>query len=211
MAYLLNTIIALSLATLIIIGVFVFILYRQFNKLRQIPKLKKETRVINFLKEFAHGHATGWLLEVRKVCGRDVVYFVPDDLTEEELETSRKEDRIIVEKVATESFYIVPKGKASRGCAIAYIFPNDSKTMLEQLPDSAFKDGASIKERFTKGLIMENLMLKLGDSVKAGNEGLASVIKKMRGGELSREVLIGLEEFAETILKEKKKDDLDNK
>lgn len=195
MAYILLTVILLSVTFLLITGIIGWFIYSMFKRLRALPIIKKETKVINYLKQFSHGHATGWLLGVKEMNGRKIVRFAPDDLTDEELEKNKEQDKPLIETVVTKDIHIVPKGKGSVGCNIAYIFPKDIDSLVTQMPEGSISKGFSLGDGFSRAIIYDNVMKVFGKFVKAGDEASLQLVTEFGKGELSREVLMKMKEL----------------
>jgi len=178
------------LGSLALIGIFVWIIVLAFGKNEEY--LINNPFIINFSSQFTNGHAYGIERKAIKAKeNRTYVEFGPLD-----------DDPNLVNKIPDEKTIIgqnkriiIPNGSWSRHRSMGFYLPNTASDIPDELKNT------EIGKIFMYWTEAQNVVNAEIDSLKKGGESKDEILKRLSGGELSREYISKLHEFQIDIIK----------
>mgnify|MGYP001618263276 FL=1 len=187
-----------SIILIIITIITLIMVIYLIRKIKSVPAIPRHTKVIIYgMEKFVGGRVTGFVKDIKPhPSGTYLVDYYPEDYTEEEL---NEMEEIPLQTVATKNLYVVPRGRHSKAFNIAMVLPKHySETFgnIEELP-------AEFQKGFVNAQIIEQVRGAIWGGVLKGDEAVATLLKDISKGEVSREAFQKFKGMQEEGLKQK--------
>lgn len=112
-----------------VIGAVIFFVI-QLRKLSEGQNIDRSMEVSNYLSDWTHGHAKGYLINMKKTPSKLFrIEFYPTDLNDEERKKDVKPEVVIARHV-----YTIPRGKLSSNISHVWILPKSIDEFSAKLP-----------------------------------------------------------------------------
>ena len=189
-------ILIIGVILVIIIGVLALVIY--LHRKKTTPEISDDTFVLNFMTQFSKGYRFGYEQDVKKSkSGRWICTFYPIDIKKVK---ENGEIKYLIDKpqtivVGKENRLTFARGDMSNNREEVWYIADDPSDLSVKFRNTSFG------QLMMKGITYNRLLDRTFESQKGMNKAQLNIIKQLKGGELSKEMINSLGEQLVEFLK----------